>query len=169
MKKILVITFSAIFLMGILGLVICGNEPNGTLITNNNGNGGEAEEPAPAEKADEAGEEGGIVIPDEVTLCKDSEENKPFTFTHKKHAEEYTVGGKKIDCTECHHKSEKEDYSDIQKCSACHPADPDDAEDDELILEEAYHEQCIDCHDIVLEEDEAANAPVDCTDCHKEK
>jgi hypothetical protein len=69
---------------------------------------------------------------------------------HKGHASEEGYG---IACKDCHHDIEEEGAKP-EACSSCH--DPDA----EIKLPEAFHKQCIGCHE------EGGSGPVECSGCH---
>ena len=92
------------------------------------------------------------------------------TFSHGAHATEY-----KIACIKCHHMLEDENSEVEDNCVYCHE-DTDvrryqefrkiNGEDriDYWIL--AIHDQCINCHKEIKEENFRAKAPVACWGCH---
>ena len=92
------------------------------------------------------------------------------TFSHAAHATEY-----KIACIKCHHMLDDEDSEVEDHCVYCHE-DTDvrryqefrkiKGEDriDYWIL--AIHDQCINCHKEIKEENWRARAPVACWGCH---
>ncbi len=73
-------------------------------------------------------------------------------FDHKGHETGYG-----INCVDCHHNLEDDEEGD-KNCSACH--DPNEGDEDLLKRSDAFHSQCIGCH-----EDESAG-PVECNACH---
>jgi hypothetical protein len=75
-------------------------------------------------------------------------------FDHKAHASEDGYG---IDCTECHHMWEKAEGTKPEACTECHTAE---AEGDMPKLSDAFHKQCISCHE------DDGTAPVECSACH---
>lgn len=99
--------------------------------------------------------------PDEVIIDTPGykkDKKGPVKFQHKKHQEEYlTVEGKKIPCTECHHKYVYEkngkdkknvwkEGDPVHKCAAedCHS--PLKKKDKIHKLNVAFHKNCKDCH-----------------------
>ncbi len=70
-------------------------------------------------------------------------------FTHSVHSFDYTS-----DCTECHHLTS---FPPSFNCSECHFK-----KGDALMLsrEDAFHDQCISCHD------KMGSGPVECNTCH---
>ena len=70
-------------------------------------------------------------------------------FTHSVHSFDYTS-----DCTQCHHLTS---FPPSFDCSECHFE-----KGDALMLsrEDAFHDQCISCHD------EMGAGPVECNTCH---
>ncbi|MFO7570330.1 MAG: cytochrome c3 family protein [Smithellaceae bacterium] len=74
---------------------------------------------------------------------------EPATFTHKKHTEDYGIS-----CGDCHHDQDGKPLADlkmgddVQRCVECHDKlekDPNNR-DDIMVLENAMHGNCIDCH-----------------------
>jgi len=94
-------------------------------------------------------------------------------FTHKKHSEDY-----KISCGDCHHDESNAPLDlkvgdDVQKCSECHDImeKTKDNRDDIMVLENAMHGSCVDCHkEVNIEAGDPKGrkgpAPVSCNDCH---
>lgn len=76
-------------------------------------------------------------------------------FTHKKHSSTDWYG---FECTDCHHTYEEEEGELPVKCGECHYEDEDS--EDIPNLEDAFHDQCIGCHE------DMGTAPVDCSGCH---
>ncbi|MGA2225412.1 MAG: cytochrome c3 family protein [Syntrophobacteraceae bacterium] len=77
-------------------------------------------------------------------------------FNHKLHAE-------KLDCIRCHHDFDaflNNRGGEGQTCDSCHKKK---ADDDLLSLKEAFHIQCIACHDTLKK------GPVTCGECHVRK
>lgn len=75
-------------------------------------------------------------------------------FTHDVHAgEDYGLS-----CLDCHHTADDEE-SEMEKCSDCH-MDEADEDDDTPALMDAYHDQCIGCHEDANEE------LTECAACH---
>ena len=92
----------------------------------------------------------------------------PVELHHKKHAEDYQVA-----CAQCHH-----DYQDgknvwkegdpVKKCIECH--DPENKQGDVDKLQNAYHNNCKDCHKEVVTSGKSEDAPFrKCNDCHQKK
>jgi predicted CXXCH cytochrome family protein len=95
------------------------------------------------------------------------------TLTHKKHVEEYGIS-----CGECHHDADGNPLElawgdEAQRCVECHdklekdPANRDDI----MVLENAMHGNCIDCHkEVNIEAGDPKGrkgpAPTSCTKCH---
>ncbi|CAN2048681.1 Cytochrome c [Candidatus Magnetomoraceae bacterium gMMP-1] len=71
-------------------------------------------------------------------------------FDHKMHAEEDGYG---IECNTCHHNLE-EGEREPEGCGECHESDSEDP----MKRSEAFHEQCIGCHE--------DSGPTDCKGCH---
>ena len=100
----------------------------------------------------------------------------PVEFTHKKHSVDY-----KISCGECHHDDSNEPLNikmgdDVQKCSECHNifAKTKENKKDIMVLENAYHDNCIGCHKEVNikagdPKGRKGPAPTSCTKCHPKK
>ena len=72
-------------------------------------------------------------------------------------------------CLVCHHDfrvySNRNDGKG-SKCSSCHKREP--GKDIPVPLLEAFHGNCIECHEKYLDWDRPAG-PVECGDCHEEK
>ena len=83
-------------------------------------------------------------------------EDKGDAFDHDTHADEDGYG---IDCIECHHAWDEDSDEDPVSCGECHEEVSDDP--DMLNLVDAFHQQCIGCHE------EDGTAPTDCSACHK--
>ena len=99
--------------------------------------------------------------PDEIVIETEGykkDKKGPVKFHHKKHQEEYLdVEGKKIDCTECHHK-----YVDgknvwkkgdpVAKCGSedCHSPLKKKGKK-QYALAVAFHKNCKDCHKALVE------------------
>ena len=126
----------------------------------------------------------GTDVPDTITMDKNQykkrtkqpPKSKFIEFTHKKHNEEY-----KISCGECHHDKDAKPLdlkmgNDVQKCVECHTKLEKEKkkkgeEEDILVLENAMHKNCEDCHKKVNIEagdpkGKKGPAPTSCTKCH---
>lgn len=84
------------------------------------------------------------------------------TFSHLGHAMEYG-------CAACHHKWELESDSSPAKCFDCHNNTEERTGKDSYFA--AFHDRqaetsCLGCHASVNLNDEAAEAPIRCNDCH---
>ncbi len=75
-------------------------------------------------------------------------------FTHKEHTSESGYG---FECVDCHHEWDEAEGEPPLTCGECHL---EESEEDVPARVDAFHEQCIDCH-----EDDGL-APVDCSECH---
>lgn len=83
-------------------------------------------------------------------------ERPAVPFMHDGHNEKAGLDG----CLPCHHEGIEDGEfieGDPMPCSECHEAKPTDGS---MSLKEAYHKQCIQCH-----EDKKAG-PVACGECH---
>ncbi|MBU1342128.1 MAG: cytochrome c family protein [Proteobacteria bacterium] len=99
---------------------------------------------------------------------------KFIEFTHKKHNEEF-----KISCGDCHHDKDKKPLDlkigdNVQKCVECHTKLEKDKKDknDPLVLENAMHGNCVDCHKDVNKKagdpkGMKGPAPASCNKCHE--
>ena len=99
----------------------------------------------------------------------------PVQFTHKKHNEEY-----KVACDQCHHvfkdgKNTWKEGDKVEKCEKCHTEatiqgekklPPDQLK---LNLKNAYHVNCVGCHQKLKKEKPDTKAPVTCAGCHPPK
>jgi hypothetical protein len=92
----------------------------------------------------------------------ENRERPGVEFDHLLHYELY-------ECTDCHH-----DYVDGENvwsmeknyCSDCHTVEGHYEDDVEVMgLMEAFHEQCIDCHQEAHAQDQATG-PIMCGECH---
>ncbi len=101
---------------------------------------------------------------------------KFIEFAHKKHHEEY-----KISCGECHHDKDNKPLDlkagdNVQNCVECHTKlkkgkKKKGKKKDILVLENAMHGNCIDCHKQVNikagdPKGKKGPAPTSCTKCH---
>ncbi len=73
-------------------------------------------------------------------------------FDHKEHFHESGYG---FACDECHHDIENEGDKPAA-CGTCHLVDDDE---DAIKRSDAFHTQCITCHD-------EGGGPVECAQCH---
>lgn len=86
---------------------------------------------------------------------------KAVPFPHSKHAA--------VECKECHHTMDK-DGGKVKACTGagCHDSkefkDASNAKDVKLV-ENAYHNQCIDCHK-KLKAEQKPTGPTACGKCH---
>ena len=126
----------------------------------------------------------GTDVPDTITMdynqykkrTKQPPKSKIIEFTHKKHNEEY-----KISCGECHHDKDAKPLDlkigdPVQKCVECHTKLEKEKKkkgekEDILVLENAMHGNCIDCHkDVNIKAGDPKGkkgpAPTSCTKCH---
>jgi predicted CXXCH cytochrome family protein len=76
-------------------------------------------------------------------------------FDHNTHA---SVPGYGVNCSSCHHDLEGDDTGTPEACSACH--DPAFGDEDMLKRADAFHAQCIGCHQ------DFGAGPEDCAGCH---
>jgi len=97
--------------------------------------------------------------PESVVIKEIQKAQPPVTFNHKKHSDEL-----KINCIECHHTAKPEDVKagTAEKCSKCHT---DKAEGKKVVLKEAFHKKCVDCHK--KEKAGGKKTPTICNECHK--
>jgi hypothetical protein len=88
-------------------------------------------------------------VPDEPMRIMFQTKAGKVLFTHSVHSFDYTS-----DCVECHHLTS---FPPGYDCSECHFQ-----EGDALMLsrEDAFHDQCIKCHD------DMGEGPVECDACH---
>jgi len=90
--------------------------------------------------------------PKTVSLNHIKAKHGPVEFDHDTHIVTARL------CTDCHHSHTG--FGPFRSCRACHGPGKEAAED--LGLEDAYHEQCMGCH----EKDD--QGPTDCDDCHQD-
>jgi hypothetical protein len=76
-------------------------------------------------------------------------------FDHQTHSSPKGYG---LSCGDCHHTLSEGEYENAEACSACH--DPDEGTEDTPKLEDAFHRQCIGCHQ------QFGAGPVECAQCH---
>lgn len=106
-----------------------------------------------------------------------SRKKVPATLSHKKHAEEYGIS-----CGDCHHDKDGKPIAglkmgdDVQRCVECHTKlkKSKDNKKDIMVLENAMHRNCIDCHkEINIKAGDPKGrkgpAPASCTKCHPKK
>ncbi|MBU1196304.1 MAG: cytochrome c family protein [Proteobacteria bacterium] len=124
------------------------------------------------------GLQAGTTVSDSITMdynkYKKRTKTPPKTayvvFTHKKHAEDY-----KISCGDCHHDKDGKPLAlktgdNVQKCVECHTKlekakQKKGEKEDILVLENAMHGNCVDCHK-ALKKEGNKNAPTACGQCH---
>jgi len=101
-----------------------------------------------------------------------------FTFSHKKHAEDY-----KIACTDCHHvyKEKKNVWKKgdpVKKCEECHNIVDLTKKKDPMSLYAAFHNNCVGCHKTHMKEwkttgkvagEPKPKVPIGCTKCHTKR
>jgi hypothetical protein len=109
--------------------------------------------------------------PDDILIDNDVYKRDikgPVKLSHTAHVEEY--GAK---CTDCHHVFENgknvwKEGDPVQKCGECH--DPLEKKGNVDKLQNAYHNNCKDCHKEYAKENPDTNAPYrKCNDCHMKK
>ena len=92
----------------------------------------------------------------------------PVPFSHRAHAKDYGIS-----CWDCHHVYEGGENTwmpwgdSSQECSACH--DPNEKQGDVDKLQNAYHNNCKDCHKALAEEEKPTGPFRKCNDCHQKK
>lgn len=124
------------------------------------------------------GLQAGTASPDTITMdynkykkrSKKPPKDAFVVFTHKKHTEDY-----KISCGDCHHDKDNKPLAlkagdSVQKCAECHTKmekakKKKGEKDDMLVLENAMHGNCVDCHK-ELKKKGNKNAPTACGQCH---
>jgi len=87
----------------------------------------------------------------------------PVTFNHVKHNKEY-----KAACDKCHHlykdgENQWKEGDHVDKCVVCH--DPSEDKDKAVKLQNAFHQNCKDCHNEASKEGKKAPY-TKCADCH---
>jgi len=126
----------------------------------------------------------GTDVPDTITMDKNQykkrtkqpPKSKFIEFAHKKHNVDY-----KISCGECHHDKDNKPLDlkagdHVQKCVECHTKLEKERkkkgeEADILVLENAMHGNCVNCHEQVNikagdPKGKKGPAPTSCTKCH---
>lgn len=92
----------------------------------------------------------------------------PVPFSHLGHAKDYGIG-----CWDCHHVYEEGENTwtpwgdSAQQCSMCH--DPKEKRGDVDKLQNAYHNNCKDCHKALAGEEKPTGPFRKCNDCHQKK
>jgi len=105
-------------------------------------------------------------IPDIITISNQvyAEDKKgPVTLHHTKHVKEY-----KVSCDKCHHLYKDgsnlwKEGEHVDKCVVCH--DPAEDKGKAIKLQNAFHQNCRDCHKEASTEGKKAPY-TKCTDCH---
>ncbi len=126
----------------------------------------------------------GTDVPETITMdynqykkrTKQPPKSKFIEFSHKKHNEEY-----KISCGDCHHDKDNKPLDlkigdNVQKCVECHTKlkkarKKKGEKKDMLVLENAMHGNCVDCHKEVNikagdPKGKKGPAPTSCSKCH---
>jgi len=110
-------------------------------------------------------------VPDKVLINNEgyaADKKGPVDFTHKKHTADH-----KVACAECHHvikdgKNVWKEGEAVHKCKECH--DPIEKKGSVDKLQNAYHNNCKDCHKKLAEGGKTTTAPLKkCNDCHQKK
>ena len=89
-------------------------------------------------------------------------------FSHLAHAKDYGIS-----CWNCHHVYEEGENTwspwgdPAQKCSTCH--DPNEKQGDVDKLQNAYHNNCKDCHKALAAEEKPTGPFRKCNDCHQKE
>ncbi len=86
--------------------------------------------------------------PDEPVRLMFQNKGGKVLFTHEGHVMDYGY-----DCLDCHHNI---DYDETYNCSDCHESTGDEYMPSRM---DAFHIQCIDCHD-------SGGGPIECSECH---
>jgi len=76
-------------------------------------------------------------------------------FDHQQHS---SIAGYGLSCGECHHPLTEGEYDEAGSCTECH--DPDEGDEDVPKRSDAFHLQCIGCHQ------DFGAGPVECAQCH---
>ncbi|MFP4629451.1 MAG: acidic tetraheme cytochrome c3 TmcA [Desulfohalobiaceae bacterium] len=89
----------------------------------------------------------------------EQQQRPPAVFVHDEHNEQAEIQ----DCSVCHHVYEDGEklegaMSVDQSCADCHSLEPN--QDNSLGLMDAYHQQCIGCHQ------QEGEGPLACGECH---
>jgi Class III cytochrome C family len=127
----------------------------------------------------------GTDVPENITMDynkykkrkKQPPKSKFVEFSHTKHFTDY-----KISCGACHHDKDNKPIEDlkvgddVQKCAECHTKmslnkKDKKAKKDIMVLENAMHRNCVDCHkDVNIKAGDPKGrkgpAPASCTKCH---
>ncbi|MGA1824746.1 MAG: cytochrome c3 family protein [bacterium] len=84
----------------------------------------------------------------------------PVDFSHKKHYVDY-----KIPCLNCHHAWNSEKSAYPRKCIYCHKTDRNKANKEFILLRNAFHRSCKDCHANISTQ-KKPTGPIKCDECH---
>ena len=112
-----------------------------------------------------------VDAPDDVKIENQgykSDKKGPVNLSHKKHNIDY-----KVACTECHHVYEQgknvwKEGQPVHKCIECH--DPINKKDNQDKLQNAFHQNCKNCHKELAKADPSKKLPYKkCNDCHQKK
>jgi len=90
---------------------------------------------------------------DSITISTIQKMQPPVVFPHKNHQD--MLSGK---CVECHHTTKEGEQT--VSCASCH-----NKEGAKVVLKDAYHKKCKDCHQ--KEATAGKKAPTKCNECHK--
>ena len=84
----------------------------------------------------------------------------PVPFNHKKHFVDY-----ELTCLSCHHTWNTKERSGPRKCKECHTIFIDASRRESILLRNAFHGSCKDCHDRFRNENKSTG-PIMCGGCH---
>ena len=85
----------------------------------------------------------------------------PVSFTHQKHFVDY-----ELTCLTCHHQWKTNEKNAPQKCNECHKLTVSDSPRKIVLLRNAFHRSCKDCH-YRLRDENKPTGPVKCKGCHE--
>ncbi len=116
----------------------------------------------------------------EVEIGHFAERYEVVTFKHADHVEKLMEAGEQLPlatpfhsgkaftCIACHHTADVNEDNEL--CTSCHGqrATPDDDLTAPLDAIDAYHRQCVGCHQRMDARTEEGDRPVECADCHAE-
>ena len=84
----------------------------------------------------------------------------PVPFSHQKHYVDY-----ELTCLTCHHDWDTGKKNNPQKCKECHALNISSPSGEPILLRNAFHRSCKNCHDRLRNENKATG-PVMCRGCH---
>ncbi len=84
----------------------------------------------------------------------------PVPFSHRKHYVDY-----ELTCLTCHHDWNTSERNNPRKCEECHTLNISSTSGEPVLLRNAFHRSCKNCHDRLRHENKSTG-PVMCRGCH---